>query len=90
MGRKAEGAFLDEKSSSERSIGCIKCALIWQKKCVCVERVSTRLFDTLFCLSGYPEGISGGANGKKPNVESGAILVFQKRGTNNLSQSYVY
>lgn len=50
MGRKAEGAFLGGKSSSERSIGCIciKCALIWQKKCVCVERVSTRLFDALF------------------------------------------
>lgn len=48
MGRKAEGAFPGEKSSSERSIGCIKCALILQKKCVCVERVSTRLFDALF------------------------------------------
>lgn len=48
--RKAEGAFLSGKSSSERFEGCIKCALIWQKKCVCVcvERVSTRLFDALF------------------------------------------
>lgn len=47
--RKAEGAFPGEKSSSERfKRVCFVRPNLAKKVCMCVERVSTRLFDALF------------------------------------------